>query len=1165
MFKFTLRPLVAALRSPRWPLALAGAVVPGLALGAPSGGTVVGGQASIGGSGGNVVVNQTSNAAIINWQQFSVGSNEYVQFNQSSSSAAVLNRVVGGDASEILGNISANGRVFIINPNGVMFGQGAKVDVGGLVASTLNISDNDFMQGRYVMTGSPSSTAAVSNAGRITATDGGFVVLAGSQVSNSGLIQARLGTVALASGSAVTLGLDAQGLVDFSVDAKTLSTAAGVENLGSIVADGGSVVMSAQTARNLIGNAVNNRGTVQARSIGEREGSIYLLAEGGDILQDGVIDASGASGSDAGTVSIKGDGDILLSGDSRTTATGDSGGDVRVVATGTMTYAKGAELDVSRKTTTGSGGFAELSGHERLLIRDLVTLGDYGHLLLDPTDITIGPNLADPDPQNPQEPATMSQALLESQIRNAGQGSMITLEASRSITFAKLSGGVLDGTNAQSPSYGGGLDIRLTGNASDAFIKFNDVTDTIKVEGPLSVYAGGSYGGTVSIGKLISDDDITITGRGQVSTGDLTSSGGGIQIDSYNGGVTTGKLTSGDSLTISANGDIDVGDILVTDGVVDIDSSAGRIDTDKIEVNGFSSTQYDGEGSSAYVYAGIALSAFRGIQTGDIKLTLTADAANASQTYLNGFILLNANSSPVVDGPNADLVTGKIDVNVGAAPGVTGDVQATADVFLANGVDAEMEGTPSASTSGGNITTGAITIKTKGTSSLQDSPAAQSDLILAADGKITVQGLVTVESASTDGSDKALAQFYSYFDSVALANVSMAGTEASLYSFASKLFEGQQSTLPPGDITVGNIQGAKNIDLAATRNVTTGSVQGAQYLNVEADNNITTGALQGIQSLTLDAGNDLLINAGSQSILLGGSTPSLSAGNRMTLKGNNIELSGSIDARQLVIEASGDVTAYANSYGGLAIAEAGYAFIDVGGLSVAARRIDLRDALIYVGNESMDLGKDPGLLSKVPQALRPLSTGPNAAFAASEGVQLGEITIDGGYLFVKAPSISPINVISERPIFYNYRPFSDTSAFNVVQSDLQTSSGVTFALGGTGYRGNITVVEQQNTVESLALEPKELSDTNNYLFLTQGRVDGAVPLSATTSGQVLVLDGITGPQEPEYDALEQADIAQTAISQSKTFKTESGIGFEVADASNVEEVTDSPDESLECR
>ncbi|HEY0916172.1 MAG TPA: hypothetical protein VGE22_14980, partial [Solimonas sp.] len=484
---------------------------------------------------------------------------------------------------------------------------------------------------------------------------------------------------------------------------------------------------------------------------------------------------------------------------------------------------------------------------------------------------------------------------------------------------------------------------------------------------------------------------------------------------------------------------------------------------------------------------------------------------------------------------------------------------------------------PSAETTGGNIKTGAITIKSKGTFSEECTgnavaecysyPAAASHLIMAADGRIDAQGNpIIIESASTDGSDDSLMEVFSYFDSVALGNVSMTGASTSLYASAAPVLESESDVRPPlADVSLGNIQGAKSIHLDASRNVTAGTIQGAQYLEVDAGNNITMGYFQSIQSMFLVAGNDLLIDAGGQSILLGAGTPTLSAGNRMTLKGNNIELAGAIDARQLVIEAAGDVTAYANAYGGLVATDSSLAFLDVGGLSVSARRIDLRDALIYVGSESMDLGKDPGLLSKVPQALRPLTDGPNAAFVASEGVELGEITIDGGYLFVKAPSIAPISVFSERPIFYNYRPFSDTSSFSVVPANLRSNDGITFALGGTGYRGNITVEEQQNTVEALALEPKDLSDTNNYLFLTQGRVDGAVPLSATTSGQVLVLDGSISPQDPDEDALEQAQTAQTAISQMEKFKMEGGIGFEVADASNIEEVTDSPDESLECR
>jgi filamentous hemagglutinin family protein len=1145
MFKFKLRPLAAALHSRHWTLALAGAVVPGMALAAPSGGVVVGGQASIGGSGGNVVVNQTSNAAIINWQQFSVGSSEYVLFNQPSASAAVLNRVVGGNASEILGNISANGRVFIINPNGVMFGQGSKVDVGGLVASTLNVSDSDFMKGRYVMTGSPSGTAAVSNAGRITAADGGFVVLAGSQVSNSGLIQARLGTVALASGSAVTLGLDSQGLVDFSVDAAALSAAAGVENLGSIVADGGSVILSAQTARGLIGNAVNNRGSVQARTIGEHEGEIYLLAEGGDIVHDGVIDASGASGTDAGTVRIEGDGDILLSGNSRIVATGDSGGDVRAIASGTLTYAKGAGLDVSRKTRGGDGGFAELSGFEHLLVRDLVTLGEYGHLLLDPENITIGPNL--PNTQDPQEPATMSQALLESQIRNAGRGSIITLAAGNSITFAALANDALDGTS-QIAGYGGGLDIRITGSGgSGSFIKFNDVTDTIKVNGDLSVH-GSEYGGTVvTLGKVVSGGDISIDTRGAISTGDLTATNGGIYIESLAGGVTTGKLISGATLDVDAEGDIKLGDIEVDNGSVFIDSSDGGVETGKIDVAILSSsTQYDVEGGSSYIYEGIQIDAFDGIKTGDISFTMTADEARASPTYLNAFVYLNANAYPVAqDTTPSDLVTGNINVTVGRASGVTTDVVSSAKVFLTNGVAAEGDGIPSADTSGGNIKTGSITIKSNGTQTSPETceetsagtncysyPAAVSQLIVAADGKIDVQGnKVTLESASADGSDNSYATFISYFDSIALGDIRMAGNTTALSAIAAPL------------LTVPTNPGG----LAETQNPPTATATSQP----QAD--LTVGHLEGVEDLDLYASRNLTVNAGTRAVLLG-ATPRLEAGNQITLKGSDVQLAGSIGAKRLVIEATGEVsTAVERS-----------AYIDVGGIAVTARRINLLDAALYVGNESMDLGKDTGLYSKVPQDLKPRTAGPNAAFVASESVELGTVSIFGGYLFVRSPYVSAVSVSSEGSIFYNYRPYNNTDNFEVpANGGLLPGSQVTYALGGTGYKGDITVVEAQDSF--LLSTEKDLSDTN-YLFLTEGRVNGKDLLGGYTSGQVLVLEGSSGPQEPPPEQQqEQAVVAQTAVSQLEFVETE-GVGeVEVADGSEVEEVTDSPDETLECR
>lgn len=324
----TLKPnaIAAPLVQARWAL-LPAALLPLAALANPTGGTVVAGQASIGSSGSLTTIQQQSASAVINWQQFGIGAGETVQFLQPSASAAVLNRVIGGDPSSILGNLTANGRVFLINPQGVMFGAGARVDVGGLVASTLDIRNDDFMAGRYVLTGD--SSAAISNDGVLTARDGGFVVLAAGNVQNGGLIQTRLGDVVLASGSGLTLDLNDTGLVSYRIDAAALSDVAGVSNSGSLMADGGRVFMAAKVARDLAATAVNNSGVVRAASIGEENGVIVLEAAGGNTVNSGTLTATSDSGQ-GGTVQLLGDADVLVTGGTVDVSGATGGGVIRV-------------------------------------------------------------------------------------------------------------------------------------------------------------------------------------------------------------------------------------------------------------------------------------------------------------------------------------------------------------------------------------------------------------------------------------------------------------------------------------------------------------------------------------------------------------------------------------------------------------------------------------------------------------------------------------------------------------------------------------------------------------------------------------------------------------------------------------------------------------------
>ncbi|HEY0130827.1 MAG TPA: filamentous hemagglutinin N-terminal domain-containing protein, partial [Allosphingosinicella sp.] len=264
----------------------------------PTGGTVSAGSASISTGPNNVTVTQSSQNAAINWQTFSIGQESSVVFVQPNSASVALNRVLGADPSVILGSLTANGKVFLVNPNGILFGKGANVNVGGLVASTLGLADADFMAGRYKFSG---SGGAVLNQGSITA-NSGYVALLGANVGNDGTIQANLGTVALAAGEAITLDVAGDGLLNVAIDKGAVNAL--VRNGGLLRADGGQVLMTAQAAGQLLRTVVNNTGAIEARTLENRSGVIKLLGdmESGTMSVAGVLDASAPNGGDGGFI-----------------------------------------------------------------------------------------------------------------------------------------------------------------------------------------------------------------------------------------------------------------------------------------------------------------------------------------------------------------------------------------------------------------------------------------------------------------------------------------------------------------------------------------------------------------------------------------------------------------------------------------------------------------------------------------------------------------------------------------------------------------------------------------------------------------------------------------------------------------------------------------------
>lgn len=257
----------------------------------PTGAQVTAGAAAITSSGNTMNVQQSTQRAAINWTNFSIGSNATVNFQQPNASAVVLNRVVGNEQSVINGALNANGQVFLLNSSGVLFGQGAQVNVGGLVASTLNMTDADFMAGRNTFQ-STGSQASVINLGQITAADGGYVALLGNQVSNQGVISARLGTAALAAGDRISLNFNGNSLVGVTIDQGTLNAL--VENKQAIYADGGRVYLTTQAVDAVLNGVVNNTGLIQANSVGTgQNGEVILFAHGGTVDVGGTIKADG--------------------------------------------------------------------------------------------------------------------------------------------------------------------------------------------------------------------------------------------------------------------------------------------------------------------------------------------------------------------------------------------------------------------------------------------------------------------------------------------------------------------------------------------------------------------------------------------------------------------------------------------------------------------------------------------------------------------------------------------------------------------------------------------------------------------------------------------------------------------------------------------------------
>ena len=328
----------------------------------PEGGQVAAGSANVDNSNPNVVhVNQSSDKAIINWQSYNIGSNESVNYHQPNASSITLNRINPQQgASKIFGSITANGRVWLVNPAGIWFAPGSYVNVSGILATTADIKDQDFMSGNYHFVQSPEWNGAIVNQGLIVVRNAGLAAFIGVGVINDGKIEANMGTVVLGASREFTVDFSGDHLINFAVgsevtqyavDAQGHKLSSAVSNTGSIIANGGKVELTAKAAGAVLDNVINMSGIVQAKSVGVVNGEIILGANAGTVHVSGKLIASGKqAGETGGRVKVLG-GKVILDGNAEIDVSGYNGGGEILI--GGNAHGAGPEMNASR-TVVGS-------------------------------------------------------------------------------------------------------------------------------------------------------------------------------------------------------------------------------------------------------------------------------------------------------------------------------------------------------------------------------------------------------------------------------------------------------------------------------------------------------------------------------------------------------------------------------------------------------------------------------------------------------------------------------------------------------------------------------------------------------------------------------------------------------------------------------------------